>query len=245
MNINVPVTKARATVQAVEQMLVNAGANPASFILQPKVLSITALLDPNTNTYSFNLRQGGAPVVNPDDTFLPQSDLFIADSVALGIRRVGWATGNVYSNWGNHPIFYCPDPNYFGGTNEAASLETLYNGSLEFLTTPTSRVQKLDTTTLRYVGFPTYQLPPTGLGQVGASPAEQNISNAAFELGVRPVIIGQQDNVVQLTLGTGSKTNIDNSTGSPATRNTVVLKVIGLNVVNGATSQSLFLNNGL
>jgi hypothetical protein len=243
MSYILPSTPGRAAYERFVQHIQKNNKTGENFLIQKKTLVLHAELNANTNQYTFNLRnQGAGPATNPNDVYLAQNDLFFLAGVAIGIQKFVNVAGT-RSAQGNYPIFFAPDPNYhIGNTSaESASLETIYNGILNFNTTPVDRVGDLHTGMFRTSPRTPYLVAPTG--QDGASNPNFDFAEVVKALDVNPIIDGLQDNRVTLTIGQGTTTNI----GGGVTKanavstvfNSVVIILDGYIAVNGASKVAL------
>ena len=211
----------------------------SDFIISQKTLRLQRELKSNLNSYLFDFREfsdGNSTGSNR----LNQNDLFFMTDLALCVSKQDKTAGD----YGNFPLFTHPDPNYFigddtAGNLEAHALETIYNGTMTFKTSPVERIKDFLTLNLRYVperGYMNQAAPQIAAEwpQYGPSKAERGF----YSLQPNIILDGQDDNKAELTLGQGNKTliagGVDNANAAVPTSNLVVLLVSGFVVENGA-----------
>lgn len=227
----------RAAYSRVQRMMkdFNGGVD---FIINDATLRVEQALSASKNKYSFDLYE------NPGsdralERKLNRNDLFVVTDIALLLTKYNPTSGD----YANYPLFTFPDPNYFaglsGGVNEFDSLFPLYNGEITITTKPVERLEGFLTSNLLYI--PQVQTVLTagsqlndGLHEFGGDSEKRGF----YPLQPNIILDGQENNSVELTLGTGQTTLIaggfDNSGNAVATRNAVVIMLQGFEVKNGA-----------
>jgi len=227
----------RASYRRVEALMKD--ANPGvDFIINRACLRVEQALAASKNKYSFDLYE------NPGsdrqlERKLNRNDLFVITDIALVLTKYNPTSGD----YANYPLLTFPDPNYFvglsGGVNEYESLRPIYNGEITITTKPVERLEGFLTSNLLFV--PEKQTFLTAGSQVNDEPAmfgPTHQERGFFNLQPNIILDGQENNTIELTLGTGQTTLIaggyDNSGNALATRNAVVFMALGFEVKNGA-----------
>lgn len=227
----------RAAYRRVEEMMKS--FNPGvDFIINRASLRLEQALAASKNKYSFDLYENPGSD-RPLERKLNRNDLFVITDIALCIAKYDPTAGN----YSNYQLFTFPDPNYFsglsGGVNEFESLRPIYNGELNIITKPVERLEGFLTSNLLYV--PEKQTFLQAGSQLNDEPAmfgPTHQQRGFFSLQPNIILDGQENNSVELTLGTGQTTLIaggyDNSGNALDTRNVAVFMALGFEVKNGA-----------
>ncbi len=208
------------------------------FIINRACLRVEQALAASKNKYSFDMYEN-ASSDRPLERKLNRNDLFVVTDIALCLTKYDPTAGN----YANYPLYTFPDPNYFaglsGGVNEFESLRPIYNGEITLTTKPVERLEGFLSSNLLFV--PEKQTFLTAGSQVNDEPAQYGPSHAErgfFSLQPNIILDGQENNTIELTLGTGQTTLIaggfDNSGNAIDTRNAVVFMALGYEVKNGA-----------
>lgn len=227
----------RATYRRVEELMkANNGDTP--FIINRSALRIEQVLSASRNKYSFDLYENSASD-RPLERKLNRNNLFIIDSIALLLAKYDPTAGD----YGNYRLHTFPDPNYFvglaGGVNEWESLWPIYNGLITVVTKPVERLSDFHTSNLLYI--PEKQTFLVSNDQVNDEPAqfgETHAKRGFFSLQPNIILDGQENNTIELTLGTGQTTliagGVSNAGAAIDTRNVAVIMLLGFEVQNGA-----------
>lgn len=117
--------------------------------VRPHELHLYSALSATEANIRFNVDKKTNSGVNPLSLGLDERDAFVATRLALGIHPTSFVSSVEY--YANTPIFFHPDPNYFTGTNEAASLEVIYNALMNINSNQEIRLQDLKTRNFRVV----------------------------------------------------------------------------------------------
>lgn len=117
--------------------------------VRPHELHLYALLSATDSNIEFDLDKKINSSVHPDSLGLDERDGFVATRMALGIHPSLFISSAEYES--NTPQFFHPDPNYFTGTNEANSLEVLYNSLMQVESNQEIRLQDYKTRRFRTV----------------------------------------------------------------------------------------------
>jgi len=227
----------RATYRRVEELMKK--FNPSiDFIINRSALRLEQVLSASRNKYSFDLYENSASD-RPLERKLNRNNLFIIDHIALLLSKYD----PVALDYGNYRLHTFPDPNYFsglsGGVNEWESLWPIYNGLATITTKPVERLIDFATSNLLYV--PEKQTLLITGDQLNDEPAmfgPTHQQRGFFSLQPNIILDGQENNTIELTLGSGQTTLIaggfDNSGVAVDTRNVAVFMVLGYEVQNGA-----------
>lgn len=245
--VNFSTDEQRAVYARLQNWFPENNLGPANqFIITESNLRVEKVLASNQNQYQFDLYEGSSGTDRPLEIKLNRNDLYFATHIALGIAKYDPSKTPVW--YGNFPIFTYPDSNYFVGTGSSAAieyqaLETIYQGSLSFITGNVNRFGPLMTDTLKVTPNRPYELGVASSSattavfpEYGPTPAARGFHRLTPNL----VIDGQQTNIFSLTLGAGDYTNIagaTNAAGSAVnTRNVLVLQLHGFRAVNAAAA---------
>lgn len=198
-------------VELLAQMM---GLDVKSFVnaykVMPFVCKMAAYLNTGLSQYTLSPRKGVDPLI-PGSQLLDQNDFFALTALGLRVGRAAFAS-NVYSNHGNYPIMTYPDPNFFNGSgtsagSEAASLQTLVNGTVAVNVNNDSQIDALVAQELFFNPMATYTSSPLAYPQFGGSEAEKGYKEITPNL----ILDASADNAFVVNLGTGAKLNIDGS----------------------------------
>lgn len=233
-SVNVPTDAKRAKLMRAVDAL---GINLSQFIIHDHTLRAESKLVAGNNSYRMNLYKNTGSD-RPQEIKLARNDMFIMTHLGLALTKEDTASSK--TNYGNYPLYTFPDPGFFlgnpaSGLSEWECLEVVYNGKLTIKTDNTDRLLDLSTQHLRYVpqrAFGSNVGPEYGgsMEQRGFFPTEPMI-----------ILNGQQDNQVELSVGTGDTAviagGIDGSAAAVDTRNVVVVQLHGFLVSNAADPQ--------
>jgi hypothetical protein len=216
------------------------GINTDQTLVQPYLIRLEKALDAARSNYSFEL------LSNPGsdretEIKLNRNDAFAVMAVRLGITKQNESvTPKQYANF---PVLYNADPNYFSGApagqvKEFVSLEALYNSLLTIKTQNVDRVKDLATSLLKSVPNRGY-ITTASSSQTNAEWPEQKIGiDEFFRLMPNPILSGQENNTVNLVIGSGNLESIagtaDSAGTAVATRNVVVIEMYGYLLVDAA-----------
>lgn len=248
--INVPSSHQRADYERFDK-LVNQGMPAANrFIIQPQTLIVEAELKNDRSQYILSLYENkGAD--RPLENRLNRNDLFMCTGFRLGVAKQD-ANANP-KEYANYPTFTYPEYNYFVGNNtniatantEGRSLQVLWNGLLSLRTNNVDRIKDFSTTNLLF-------RPESAYSEASSIPEfpQQGVANADqgyFYLQPQPILDGQQDNDIIITLGDGDYDRIAggfDADGTTANNETNVLKffIRGWVAVNAAQKQGKWLD---
>lgn len=227
----------RATYRRVEELMKK--FNPQTdFIINRKSLRIEQPLLASRNKYSFDLYENSASD-RPLEIKLNRNNLFIIDHIALLVAKYDPTAGN----YGNYRLHTFPDPNFFtglvAGVNEWESLWPVYNGKATITTKPVERLIDFATSNLLYIPEKqTYLVADPQLNDEPAMFGPTHQQRGFFSLQPNIILDGQENNTIELTLGTGQTTQIaggfDNAGAAVDTRNVAVFMLLGYEVQNGA-----------
>lgn len=232
----------RAAYSRVQQIIYErSGRN--DFIINPKLLRIEQLLAAGRNQYKFSLFQNPGSD-RPLEEKLNRNDMFFLTGVGLGIAKQD--TSTTPPKYGNFPVFFHPDANYFVGANgaifENEALECLYNGKLTISTKPVERQTDLLTNVFRVVperGYTKFAAP-----QTRDEWPQHKLSDSIVKLEPLVIIDGKQDNTVNIELGAGNTDliagGVTAANAALNTRNLAVLFLEGFVVVNAAQAADLW-----
>jgi hypothetical protein len=231
----------RADYRRIQQLMKQQNRG-TDFIINQSTLRVEKVLDPNKNSYNFDLYETGSESDRAQERKLNRNDLFMVTHVALNIVKQDTTNGK----YGNYPLFTFPDPNYFiginaGGDTEAEALEMIYNGELNIKTSTVERLPKFLTNNLRFAPEAQTNLPgdtnellAATVPQYGPTHAERGY----FRLNPNLILDGQENNEIRVDLGTGNKAviagGIDEANEALDTTNVLVLLLHGFMVNNGA-----------
>lgn len=227
----------RATYRRVEELMKK--FNPSTdFIINRSALRLEQVLSASRNKYSFDLYENSASD-RPLERKLNRNNLFVVDHIALLLAKYDPTAGD----YGNYRLYTFPDPNYFvglsGGVNEWESLWPIYNGLATITTKPVERLIDFHTSNLLYV--PEKQTLLVTGDQLNDEPpmfGPTHQQRGFFSLQPNIILDGQENNTLELTLGSGQTTLIaggfDNAGVAVDTRNVAVFMLLGYEVQNGA-----------
>lgn len=198
-----------------------------SYKIYPKLLVLPIQLDPTVTNYSVSPRKAvDTPI--PGEIKVDQNDFFAIAGMGLRFGRAAYNSGNgAITNHGNYVKHTYPDPAFYAGTNEAAALNNIMNGTVSLQVSGDTLLDGLLGQEMcwqsdgRYVSSPAAQ-PAFGGAQMQRVP---------FPLTPCIVIDGNADNRFNINLGNGSNTNIDGSAAS-ATKNFLYVVLDGWQIKN-------------
>lgn len=232
----------RAAYSRVQQIIYERTGR-TDFIINPKLLRIEQVLSAGRNQYTFDLyRNPGSD--RPLEEKLNRNDMFFLTGLALGIAKQDETT--TPKKYGNFPVFFHPDANYFVGANgaifENEALECLYNGKLSISTKPVERQTDLLTNVFRHVperGYTKFAAP-----QTRDEWPQNKLSDVMVKMEPIVIIDGKQDNAVKIELGSGNTDLIAGAVNAANaavnTRNLAVIFMEGFIVVNAAQAADLW-----
>lgn len=217
----------------------NMVAAGVDFIITPHYIRLEQVLSATKSKYTFNFYENQGSD-RAQEIKLNRNDLFMLTHGCLALVKQDAVAGN----YGNYVPKSFADPNYFsglsGGVNEFESLNTVYNGKLNFLTKPVQRIEGLST--VPFMHIPESQTVLVTATQINDEPAQFNLSDAMVEIQPNLILSGQENHQVELELGVGQTTLIaggfDNSGVALDTSNVVVFFAVGFKAVNAATAAS-------
>ncbi len=214
----------------------------SGFVVQRSHLRLEAALANGRPNYRFELFPN-ATTARPTEKRLNRNDMFCITRIALGIAKYNPTSGA----YGNFPLYFNPDPNYFlgvpgSGLPESECLNAVYNASVALKSGTTERIPPFLANPFRSVPERGYtfavapQLRPEH-GQMDEIPW--------FELEPLVILSGQEDNVVSLDLPAASdlgvlQGGINQSNAAVDTRNVAVFLLGGFVVSEGAQVQTRF-----
>ena len=212
------------------------------FVVQRSHLRVEAALANNRPNYKFELFPN-ATSARPTEKRLNRNDMFCITRMALGIAKF-----NPVSNaYGNFPVYFNPDPNFFlgvpgAGLPESECLNALYNASVALKSGTTERIPPFLTNVFRDVPERGYTF--TVAPQLRPEHGQQD-SIPWFELEPLTIISGQEDNTILLDLPAASdlavlQGGINQSAAAVDTRNVAIFLLEGFVVSEGATVQTRF-----
>lgn len=201
------------------------------------MVKLQELATPNQTNYSFDpVKENTAAIVGsgPTDFRFNKNDVFAVTHVGLRFRRSNYVSvSGTTNNYGNYEEFSFPHAAVFDGQNEQAGLFCVVNGAIS-LSVQNDQQWILPCTELVYKNAyinDEVQTLTWGPGQEG---------RGLLHLDTIILLDGGNDNNVQLSLLSGSTTNIDghlNAGGDPQNvRNLLVPVLYGIlfkNVANG------------
>ena len=214
--------------------------NNPDFIIHEKVLRLEAALAPGKNSYPLDLFQNNG-ADRPGEIKLNRNDLFLATGMSIKLAKQVSASDNTT---GNAILYTFPDPQVFvgapgSGAKEHACLETIYNGTTTFRTSPVERLRELSNQMFRFV--PERGTIKQASPQINDEPAQYGPTveqKGFYQLVPNIVINGAENNYVDIFLAKGDTAVIDgslNAAGSAATtRNVLIVELLGFVIVNGA-----------
>ena len=236
-------TDANRAAYSRAQQIIFERTGRTDFIINPKLLRIEQLLTAGRNQYKFDLyRNPGSD--RPLEEKLNRNDMFFLTGISLGVAKQD--TSTTPPKYGNFPVFFHPDANYFVGANgaifENEALECLYNGKLTISTKPVERQTDLLTNMFRVVperGYTKFAAP-----QTRDEWPQHKLSDTILKLEPLVIIDGKQDNSVNIELGAGNTDliagGVTAANAALNTRNLAVLFLEGFVVVNAAQSADLW-----
>lgn len=122
------------------------------------------------------------------------------------------------------PSFTFPDPVYFGAT-VAKKIAKIFQGNLSLKTGTQTRIDRLDLDLAMFVpkdGFAGTLGTPTDYPQHGGEDREKGY----YDLGSYPLILGENQNTVEIELAQGDITGITDG-ATPANSNNLVFYALG------------------
>lgn len=224
---------------AYQRALEIANHNP-DIIIHEYILRMEAALANGRNQYTLDLFQNNG-ADRPGDIKLNRNDLFLASGMALNLTKQNSVSD---TKTGNRYLHTFPDPQYFVGTpgsglEEHECLETIYNGTTTFRTSPVERLRGFHNQMFRFV--PERALVKQASPQINDEPPQYGPTieyKGFYQLTPNFVINGQENNYVDVFLAQGDTAVIDgslNAAGAAATtRNVLVVQLLGFVIVNGA-----------
>lgn len=179
---------------------------------------------------------------------LGRNDAFGVLGLRLGVRKQDESvTPKQYTG----PVVYSADPNYFSGApagqvKEFISLQPVFDGKLTIKTQNTDRVRDLSTALL--VNRPNRgYITTASSSQTNAEFPEQTVGqDGFFRLMPNPILSGQDNNFIDLVLGSGDFESIEGTADSAgtavATRNVIVVELFGYLLVDYAKPALMWKN---
>lgn len=243
--VNVPASQESANSEKFREFLKKATRSSVDpFIVQPYTIILEQELKNDRSNYVFSLKQNGNSD-RPLEVKLSRNDLFLLTAVRLAVAKEDTTTDP--KQYANYPGFTYPEYQYFVGNNdnratqitEGDSLQVLWNGLMSIKTTNTDRIKDYSTTNFLYS-------PERAYADDGATPPIPTFPQQGVLDGDKgyqpimpqPMLDGQQDNSVILTLGEGDYSKIaggENAAGTAIdTRNVVKVFLKGFIAVNAA-----------
>lgn len=200
---------------ALRLALQKAQAKFPDMIMSIGTLRMETAIASTQNNYNFILKDPGQqPADGTIQQRLNDNDAFICVAVALNLKKFTTASP------GEFPLFTMPDRSYFTAAGQAAALESVYNGSIQFKTASTVRIDGISTSTMRYAPNSQYKLanPGTPVTPFGLQSYSPGIVNAEYgptwekrgyvDIVNYPIIDGSEQNLWTLTLGTATLTAV-------------------------------------
>ena len=183
--------------------------------------SLTFRVDDQTTSHAAEIR-------------LDKSDALFVDRIGLGIHKV-LITDSIEEP-ANTPLIFYPDVNFFTETDEAKTLEALYNSRLSFKTDQDVRLDNFDTRVFRSVPEQQYNAAAAVLGTAAQAvpanaPAYKSPDDYMYDIVTNFGIWGNKRNEVTISLGTG---DLGHVAGAATHQNYAVLLLEGFQIVNGA-----------
>lgn len=215
-----------------------------TYNIMPSVLKMGLYLQPGVSTYNFYPRKGVDQTAVPDSVLLDQNDWFVANGLGLRFSRCDWASGNVYSNWGNYVPLTFPDPAFFTYTStsigtEAQGLNCVTNGTASVTVAGTPMIDNLLCSELTFRGDKTYTTSPVAYPSFGGDAGKRGFFAQTPTL----ILDAMADNAVVINLNKGTLTNIDGNisatTTASTTRNTLYVLLNGWKIKNFANGGNL------
>lgn len=213
-----------------------------TFVVQRSQLRVEAALANNRPNYKFELFPNASTARNTEKR-LNRNDMFCITRMALGIAKFNPTSGA----YGNFPVYFNPDPNFFlgvpgAGLPESECLNAIYNGTAALRSGNTDRIPPFLTIPFRAVperGY-TFAVAPQLRPEHG-----QSDEIPWFELEPLVILSGQEDNSIFLDLPTASdlavlQGGINQSAAAVDTRNVAVFLLDGFVVSEGAQVQPRF-----
>lgn len=224
------------------RLLANLNINTGQTLVQPFLIRLEAVANAARSNYQLDILSNPGSD-RPGEIKLNRNDAFGLIGMRLGITRQD--TSTTPAQYANFPTFYAPDPNYHSGApagqvKEFVSLETIYNSSISLKSQKVDRLSNLHTGLLRHVPERPYVLAAAS-GQTNAEWPQQSIGvDQFFRVMPNPVLSGQDDNKVELILGSGDIESIEGTADSAGvavnTRNVIVVELFGYLMVDAAKS---------
>ena len=218
------------------------GADPGAWNVGRSQLRLEVPLTNNSGSYKFELFP---TTVNArkSEKRLNRNDLFVATGIALGVTK--W--NPVTDTYGNNPLYFNPDANFFLGVassvKEADCLNALYNAQMSLRSSTTERVAPFLTNELR-------RSPNRGYTKGVASSHilyddHQEFDGIPFfDFEPHVILSGQDDNYIHLELPKSDLTVLQggvNQSGTAVdTRNVAVIILDGFVVPEGASVPTRF-----
>jgi len=212
------------------------------FIVQRSHLRVEAALTNNRPNYKFELFPN-ATTARPTEKRLNRNDMFCITRLALGITKFNPVSGA----YGNFPLYFNPDPNFFlgvpgAGLPESECLNAVYNASVSLKSATTDRIPP-------FLANPFRKVPERGYTFAVAPQLrpEHGQQDEIPWFDVEPLVIlsGQEDNAIMLDLPAASdlavlQGGITQAAAAIDTRNVAVFLIEGFVVSEGAQVQTRF-----
>lgn len=193
-------------------------------IITPTDLRLEQVLVNGREYYEFKVLEAVGNGDRPLENKLKTGHRFAITHIALNLHV------QLLNNEANKPLMTFPDQNQIASAAEAASLEAIYQGTLQIKTGNVDRTAKILTHHLRYVPSQGYQTAAaTGQTPAGPEMAEYGGSlekRGYFELAEPLILSADDDNKIILTIGKGLLTSLASATAN--TSNVAVLMLHGL-----------------
>lgn len=224
----------RATLNRIKSRAKSFGIDPSS--VRPQVLRLYSKLENDRNSLKFRVDQESN--IHNMENRLEKSDAFFADKLGLGIHKVLLNSGT--EEPANTPLFFYPDANYFTETDEAKTLEALYNSLLAFKTDQDVRLDNFDTSLFRSVPEQQYQAAAALIASAAQAvparwPSYTSSEDYMYDMVTNFGLWGNKRNEITISLGDG---DLGHVAGAPASthQNYAVILIEGFQIVNGAES---------
>lgn len=233
--INVPTDAKRAKLNRALEAL-NIDIN--NYIVNEHTLRLESELKAGKNAYSLQMYENPGSD-RPQEIKLNRNDAFFIIGVGVALAKQDKTTNP--PRYGNYPLYTFPDPGVFlgvpaAGLNEAQCLEVVYNGKLRIKTNNTDRLTGISTQRFRYVPRRTF-----GSG-VHAEYGPTLEAQGIFQMEPHIILNGQQNNSVELEVGTGDTAVIAgglNAAGAAIdTTNVLIIQLHGF-LLNEAAEAAL------
>lgn len=216
---------------------------PGKTNIQWSELRIELALDANTQTYRFELQKGNANTDNPNEVRLQQSDCFAP--LHLGLSILKYDPSLTPKNWSSNALFTYPDkvqfPGISGVSKEADALMSIYHGKHSLKVGSLTRIP--ETPNRLFLDIPHKQV-TTGNVDYPVYGGQFNENEGFYDIVNYPLLSGDDQNVLEVTLGAGDRNQIAGLVNAAAanvvTRNLLVCFLGGFLIKDGAKSSKQF-----